>query len=137
MICPRIVLERGRVSSSLTESSPSHHWIGRRTTYLSGGQDLVLFYPIAVFDYFQGVDEVGRIRFVRADVLRGAHLVEREFSGLEFLPREREGSTIDVGEDDELVVLRELGEGVAGIGEHWPVFDGLAECHAFLLFGFD
>jgi len=64
-------------------------------------------------------------------------LVEREFARLEFLPREREGGPIDVGEDDEFVVLREFAEGVAGIRENRPVFDGLTECDAFLCGGFD
>ena len=81
--------------------------------------------------------KVGRIWLVRSDVLRGADLIEREFSRLQLLPREREGGPIDVGEDDELVVLREFGEGVAGVREDRPVLDRLAERDAFLFCGFD
>jgi len=105
--------------------------------YLCSRQDLIFFYPVVIFDHFQGIDKVGRIWLVRSDVLCSAHLVEREFSRLEFLPRERERGSIDVGEDDELVVLRKLRKGVTRIRENRPVFDGLTKCRAFLFCGFD
>ena len=98
---------------------------------------MIFFYPVVIFDHFQGIDKIGRVWLVRSDVLCSANLVEREFSRLEFPPREREGGSIDVGEDDELVVLRKRREGVAGISENRPVFDGLAKSRALLCCGFD
>ena len=74
-------------------------------TYLGSRQDLVFFHPVVIFYHFQGIDKVGRVWLVRPYVLRRAYLVERKLARLKFLPRECEGCPINVGEDDELVVL--------------------------------
>lgn len=88
--------------------------------------------PVVIFDHFKGEDEIGRVWLVGPNFLRGAYLVEREFSCLKFLPRERKGGSVDIGEYDKPVVFRELSEGVAGIGEQRPIFYGLTERSTFL-----
>jgi len=97
-----------------------------KQTIRSDQHILVLLDSWHLFCFLKHIPEVVLIRFIRPDILRCKD--RGKFEGvLEPCAGVDEGVVVHVGEDDEVVVFRELLEGGYGIRKGRPIASGCSE----------